>query len=82
MADVRIRVFKNGEQEPETTVTIPGSVLDIASKLIPRRASAALENQGINLDELVEISRSTEARGVLVEVEEHKKGERIVVSLE
>ena len=28
MADLKIRVFKSGETQPETTVTIPGGVLE------------------------------------------------------
>ena len=30
MADLNIRVFKAGSQEPDKTVTIPGGVLKIA----------------------------------------------------
>jgi hypothetical protein len=82
MADVKIRVFRGEDEHPETTVTIPGTVLDVASRLIPRRASAALQEQGIEIDELVELSRSSDVRGTLIQVEQHKKGERIVVSLE
>lgn len=82
MADVKIRVFKGGEGQPETTVTIPGSVLNVASKLIPKQAAAALQDKGIDLDELIKLSQNPEVRGTLVEVEEHKKNEKIVISLE
>jgi hypothetical protein len=37
MANLKIRVFKRGESEPDTTVTIPGNILKIASKLISKR---------------------------------------------
>jgi hypothetical protein len=43
VADVKIRVFRGRESTPETTVTVPGSVLNIASKLIPRRVVEALQ---------------------------------------
>ena len=82
MADIKIRAFKGDETQPETTVTIPGSVLRVASKLIPKQAAAALQDKGIDLDELIELSRNPEVRGTLVEVGEHKKNERIVISLE
>jgi hypothetical protein len=82
MADVKIRIFRGEESEPETTVTIPGTVLDVASKLIPRRATAALQEHGIELEELVELSKREDVRGTLIEVQQHKKGERIVVALE
>jgi len=82
MADVKIRIFKYGDVEPETTVTIPGSVLNVASKLIPKKALEALQNEGIDLDELIRLSKDPEVRGTLVEIEEHKKNEKIIISLE
>ena len=82
MADVKIRVFKGNARDPATTVTIPGGVLKIASKLIPRQALAALKDQGIELEEIVRLSENPEAHGKLVEVEDHGKNERIVISLE
>ena len=82
MADLKIRVFKGGEAKPETTVTIPGGVLNIASSLIPKQAVAALQDKGIDVDELIKMSTNPEAQGTLVEIEEHKKGEKVVISLE
>jgi len=82
MADLKIRVFKGGEAQPETTVTIPGGVLKVASKLIPKQAAAALQDKGIDLDELIKLSTNPEINGTLVEVEEHKKNEKVVISLE
>ena len=82
MADVKIRVYKDGEAQPETTVTIPGSVLNVASKLIPKKAVAALQEEGIDLEELIKLSQNPEVQGTLVEIEEHKKNEKIVISLE
>jgi hypothetical protein len=82
MADLKIRVFKGRESEPETTVTVPGGVLKIASKLIPKRAAEALQERGIDLEEIIKLAENPDARGTLVEIEEHKKNERIVVALE
>jgi hypothetical protein len=82
MADLKIRVFKDGETIPATTVTIPGGVLKIAFKLIPKQAAAALREQGIDLDEIIRLSTNPDARGTLLEVEDHKKNERVVVALE
>ena len=58
MADVKIRVFKHGESKPDTTVTIPGSVLNVASKRIPKKAVAALQEEEIDLDELIKLSKN------------------------
>jgi hypothetical protein len=82
MADLKIRVFKEGDSAPDTTVTIPGGLLKIASKLIPKQARGALQEKGIDLDEIIKLSENPDARGTLVEVEEHKKNERIVIALE
>jgi len=82
MANLKIRVFKGGETEPETTITIPGDVIKVASKLIPKRAATALQNKGIDLDEIIKLSTEPEIKGTLIEVEEHKESERIVISLE
>ena len=82
MADLKIKVYKGGEPDPETTVTIPGAVLKIASKLIPNQAAVALQEKGIDFDELIRLSENPEARGTLIEIEDHKKKERIVIALE
>jgi hypothetical protein len=82
MADLKIRVFKDGETTPETTVTIPGSVLKIASRLIPKQATDALREKGIDLDELLRLSENPDAHGTLVEVEDHRANQRVVIALE
>jgi hypothetical protein len=82
VADLKIRVFKGGESDPETTVIIPGDVLKIASKLIPKQAKVALQEKGIEIEEIIKLSENPGARGTLVKVEEHKKNEKVVIALE
>jgi len=82
MADLKIRVFKNDEEKPETTVTIPGKVLKIASTLIPMKLAAILQDKGIDIDEIIRLSENPDAQGTLIEVEEHKKNEKVVIVLE
>ncbi len=82
MANLKIRVFKGSDPMPETTVTIPGGVLKIAAKLIPAKAMDALHREGIDLEEIVRLSENPEAHGTLVEVEDHRKNEKVVISLE
>lgn len=82
MTDVKIRIFKEGETQPEKTITIPGKVLGVASKLIPKKAVTALQEEGIDLDELIKLSKDPDISGTLVEIEEHKKKEKVVISLE
>ena len=57
-------------------------MLKIASRLIPKRAADALQEKGIDLEEIIRLAENPDARGTLVEVEEHKNNERIVIALE
>lgn len=82
MANLKVRIFKGGAERPTTTVTVPGGMLKLASRLVPRRVANELEERGIDLAEIVRLSENPEARGTLVEVEEHDKDERIVIALE
>ena len=82
MADLKIRVFKGAATEPTTTVSIPVGVLKIASNLIPPSAAAELEEQGIDLEAIIQAAENPDAHGTLVVVEEHEKDQRIVVAVE
>jgi len=82
MADLKIRVFKIGEAQPETTVTIPGGILKLAANLIPKQATEALRDKGIDLDELIRLSTTPGFSGTLVAVEDHKDNQKVVISVE
>ena len=82
MANLKIRIFKNNEPNPETTITIPGTVLQVASKLIPKKATVALQEKGIDIYEIIELSNRADIKGTIIEVEEHKKNDKIIISLE
>jgi hypothetical protein len=82
MANLKIRVFKGTATEPSTTVSIPVRVLKIASNLIPKKAAAELEEQGIDLDAIIQASENPEAHGTLAEVEDHEKDQRIIIGVE
>ena len=82
MRSLKIRVFKGGESSPEITCTIPTAVLQVAFKLVPRQAKEALREKGIELEEIVNLSSNTEVQGTLLEVEDHKKNEKVVIALE
>ena len=82
MTDLKVRIYKDGDGTPATTVTVPGGILGIAYKLIPSRALTAMKDEGIDLDEIVRLSKDPEATGTLVEVEDHRKNEKVVISLE
>lgn len=82
MVNLKIRVYKRGETDPETTITIPANILKIASKLIPHRLADILRDKGIDIAEIIRLSENPDAKGTLVEIEEHKKNEKVVIALE
>jgi len=61
---------------PATTVTIPGGILKLACTFIPRKASRALQDQGMDLDELIRLSDNPEAIGTLEEIGNHSRTRR------
>ena len=77
-----IRVFKQGESNPDTTVKIPGGVLKVASALIPKKVSQSLTSKGIDLEEILKLADNPDTKGTLIEIEEHKKNEKVIISLE
>jgi hypothetical protein len=82
MANLKIRVYKRRETDPETTITIPVNILKIASRLIPHRLADILRYKGIDIDEIIILSDNPDAKGTMVEIEEHKKNEKVVIALE
>ena len=82
MADLKIKIFKNNESDPDTTITIPGKVLEVAQKLIPKQAAEALQEKGIDINELIELSNKSDVQGTIIKIEEHKKNEKVIVSIE
>jgi hypothetical protein len=82
MASLKIRVFKGNDSSPNTTFTIPLGVLKVASKMIPKKAAAALEDKGVDINQIVELAQHEDIRGTIVEIEEHKKNEKVIIAIE
>ena len=82
MRSLKIKVYKGSESSPETTCTIPAAVLQVAFRLVPRQALAALREKGIELEEIIRLSSNPDVHGTLLEVEDHKKNEKVIISLE
>ncbi len=81
-ASLKIRAYSGGNTEPDKTFTIPLSVLNVAARLMPSVAAEALKKEGIDLDEIVEISRRSDVQGVLLEAEDHIENTKVVLSIE
>ncbi len=87
MANLKIRIFRGDNQKPETTITIPLVIIRFAKKLIPKKISSSLQEKGIDLDLIVELSQNglfqnEEVRGTLVEIEEHEKNKKFIIAIE
>ena len=82
MANLKIRTYKDNETDPDTTISIPISILRYAKKVIPKHATIALQEKGIDIDLIVELARNEDIRGNIVEIEEHKKSKKIIVAIE
>ena len=77
-----IRIFKQGDSNPDTTIKIPEEVLKVASAFIPKKVSQSLTTKGIDIEEILKLADNPDAKGTLIEIEEHKKNEKVVISLE
>ncbi|MBW2604762.1 MAG: hypothetical protein JRE28_10690 [Deltaproteobacteria bacterium] len=82
MLKLKIRIFKNNDTAPDTTLTVPLAVIKVASKLVPRKAVKVLDDLGIDIDQIIEISKTEEPLGTLAEVEEHNKNRKIIIAIE
>ena len=47
--NLKIRIYKTGQAKPETVVTIPLTVVRIATRLLPKKAKLALKEEGIEV---------------------------------
>lgn len=80
MQILRIDIYKTGKNDPETRIKLPLGSLEISEKLLPRRARASLDREGIDLKELGGLFAKQGPKGILIEVENVE--ERLVISME
>ena len=82
MQSIKIREFKIDSDLPETTVTIPLSIFRVVAKIMPRKALDALQQNDIDVEEIQKLAENPEVQGTILEVEEHAKGSKIIISIE
>ena len=82
MQSIKIREVKIDSDLPETTVTIPLSIFKIVAKIMPRKALDALQKNDIDVEEIQKLAENPEVQGTILEVEEHAKGSKIIISIE
>jgi len=82
MQSIKIREYKIDSDVPEKTVTIPLSVFKIVAKIMPKKALEALQQNDIDIAEIQRLVENPEVQGTILEVEEHTKESRTVISVE
>ncbi len=80
MKHFKIEIYE--QETKQVTIRIPLGVLTFASKLIPQKQLAALEEKSIDLDGLIEAASHPDVSGLLMEIENHKDNEKILISVE
>lgn len=82
MQNIKIREFKIGSDSPDSTVTIPLSVFKIVARIMPKKALDALRQNDIDVEEIRKLAENPDVQGTILELEEHTKGSRTVISVE
>lgn len=82
MKSIKITTFKDGEPDPEITITIPSNVFKIANQIIPKKVLLELERQEIDLKIISDLLESSDALGTIIEIEDHRQYEKTVISIE
>ncbi len=82
MIKLKIRMYENDETNPKTTISVPLGMLRFVSRFVPANLKESLSKKGIDVDLIADLVKSDEVRGTLVEIEEHKKNERTIISVE
>ena len=80
MRNLKIEVFKPGQEKPERAITMPLTSLHISLKLLPKKIMSLLEKEGIDLSKCSELVKEKDLKGTLVEIE--NPNERLVISVE
>ena len=80
MKNLKIQFYKNQEEKPEKSITIPLSALQVVGYLLPKRARSALDKEGINLAQCKDLAKEKGLVGTLIEIEDPT--EKMVISIE
>ncbi len=82
MIKLKIRMYENNEPDPKTTISVPLGMLRFVSRFVPANLKESLLKKGIDVEMIADLAKSEEIHGTLVEIEEHKKNEKTVISIE
>jgi hypothetical protein len=78
MPKVKIEVYEDGA--PSATISVPIWMARGAASLLPQTARQRLE-QHVELEQIAELLINPATRGKLIEVEDHNRGDRVIISI-
>lgn len=81
MQTLKVEIYSLPSLTPKKTITIPGMMLRAASRMMPAAISERLAEKGIDAAEIVRLASDPEVQGVVAEIEDFERNEKIVVSL-
>ena len=82
MTKLCIKKYEQETEKPITTVSIPLAVIKIVKSLIPKKAKEELQKEGIEIQEIIKLAESPDFTGTVLEVDNHEKNEKVIISLE
>jgi hypothetical protein len=78
MTKIKIEVFEGGT--PSATITVPVWVVRGAAKLLPKISGKDFREH-IDVEQIIELTKNPQAYGVVMEIEDHKDNQRVVISI-
>tara|TARA_Y100000591_G_scaffold224446_1_gene195567 strand:- start:1165 stop:1416 length:252 start_codon:yes stop_codon:yes gene_type:complete len=82
MTKLCIKKFEQGSKKPITTVSIPLAIIKMVKSLIPKKTKEELHKEGIDIKEIIKLSESPNFTGTVLEVDNHQRNEKIIISIE
>jgi hypothetical protein len=77
---LKIRVYVEGQKEPEVSINIPWALADLALSAIPEKDKSALRGEGYDLDKIID--QLTRTRGSIIEIREKERTIKIWIDRE
>jgi hypothetical protein len=70
---IKFEVFERGA--PSASITVPLWLARGASRLLPKQV------EGVDIDQVIKLVDSAPENGILLEINDHKAGDRVVISV-
>lgn len=77
---LKIRVYEEGQKEPELSINIPWALADLALSAIPEKDRSALRAEGYDLDKIID--QLTRTQGSIIEIRDKKTTIKIWIERE